>query len=698
MLQVLEKVFGRKTLGPNDKLKSVEDQTPDEKKLIGYVRQKVEEIRSSAARSAHEATWMQNTAYLLGYDNVYYDANAKTFRTVANTAPTSGAQKKTKVFVNTILPTVQNRLSRLCKNRPRYDVRPNSPDSEDKDAASLSLQVLNFYWEKLKINQKRIRLYMWIQQCGYAFVKTGWDPCAGERLVDPENPKEWIYEGDIKAEILSPFESFVDPLCQDEFDDALYFIHAKVRRLDYFRSSYERGYLVKEEETWLMSLQYENRINTANSQSSPGSGAQPQANSAIELTYYEKPTKTSPKGRFVVVANGVLLENKGLQIDEIPVSKFDDIVIAGKFDSEAIITHLKPVSDQFNRIVSKRADFFNKLMAGKYIAPRSARLSSESLTDENGEVLEYTPRPNAAEPKAMVMPNMPAYVYQETKEFKEMHYDISGIGEISRGTLPSAGIPAIGMQFLQEQDSTRIGVEVEQHEFAWAAVGRHILKFANQYVKSDRVLKMTNRNQGYVVKKWNGDRLKNHFDVIVISGSTLPNSKVLARQEILNLYDRGLLGNPADPKVVEHVLSLLEYGDIQEVWVDFSLDMKQIKEKITAIEEGEAPEPSEFDNHELVILEFNRYRKSDKYKTFSPEKKAAFNGVMEWHIQALMRLSNPGIATGEKLKQEEEQVMGSIMQNPDQINPLLQAEDSVAETQSQMVQNDIPNVVSGGEQ
>lgn len=684
MIQLLDKVFGKRGIAPGEKLRDIDDQSQDEKQLVNYVRQKLEERRGTPGRVAHEATWMQNTAYLLGYDQVYYDTNTKAFRTAANITGRGVANQKTRLYVNTILPTVQNRLSRLCKVPPKYDVRPNSPETEDEDAATLSLQVLNFYWEKLKLNNKRIRLYMWIQQCGYAFGQTSWDDCAGERMYNPDDQSEWIHEGDVRFDIRSPFEIFEDPLCKDEFEDAIDIIAARVKDLEYFRERYDRGYLVKEEDAWLLSLQYEGRLNTLSPQAPYAGNTQTQMkNSAIEIVLYERPSKRYQNGRMVVVASGVLLANKDLPINEIPFAKFDDIVVAGKFASEAIITHLRPVADQYNRIVSKRADFLNKLLAGKYIADRRSRLDQEAITDENAEVILHTGREGVNPPQAVQPPTIPSYAYQESEEFRNMHYDISGIGEISRGTLPAAGIPAIGMQFLQEQDSTRIGIEVEQHEHAWATVGRHILKFVNKYVKSDRLLKMSDRNQGYVVKKWKGESLRNHFDVHVVRGSTLPNSKVLGRQEILNLYDRGLLGMQGDPKVVEKVLAWLDYGEVQEVWVDHSLDMKMIREMLEKIEENQVPDAHELDNHDLVIAEFNRYRKSDKFKRFTPEQKAIFWGVVEWHIQALVSMMNPDIAADNKMKTEGDQVMQSIQKNPGLIQPYLEAEEEMMSTVDQ---------------
>jgi hypothetical protein len=201
---VFDKLFGDNNVRPES---SRSEQTDDEVKLCGFVKNKVEDSRMSSARTTSEGIWMTNTAYLLGFDGVFYDTTLRQFRTVSKG---SRSVRRSRVHVNKILPSVQNRLARLCKNPPKYDVRPNSSDQEDKDAARLGLQVLNMVWDMQKINQKRINLFMWVQQCGHAFLKVSWDAQMGKPMVDPET-NELDYEGDIRIDVVSPFEMFVDP-------------------------------------------------------------------------------------------------------------------------------------------------------------------------------------------------------------------------------------------------------------------------------------------------------------------------------------------------------------------------------------------------------------------------------------------------------------------------------------------------------
>ncbi len=631
-------------------LKDAAEQTSEDKALVSFVKSKLEEVRQSSARISLEGIHLTNIAYLCGFDSIYFDGTSRNFKPIATT---SQFVKRNRVHVNRILPTIQNRLARLCKNEPRWDVRPKSGDEEDKDAARLAEQVIMQLWDSLHINQKRIPLTMWLMQAGSSYLKVCWDPSMGRKQVLPKpNPDtgameyEIVAEGDIRIDVKSFFQIFPDPLAKSA-EDAMHYIEAAIRPMDYFPSQYpETGHLVKEEDCWLNSLAYEARVNSINVVSGTAGGSATQLkNSAIEISYMEKPSKKHPYGRHLVVANGVKLKDDILPIDEIPLIKFDDIVIGGKFNAESIITHLRPLQDQINKGKTMRAAWVNRMLTGKILAARGHNIAAEAFNDQSGEIIKYDHLVNTPEPHALQMPTIPQYAYEEERTLKDDINDTAGINEASRGQLPSSSIPAIGMQLLVEQDDTRIGIETEGHEHSYADLGRILLKFVDKFYETDRLLKIVGENMEYTVKKFKGSDIRENFDVHVIRGSTLPGSKVLKRQEIMNLHDRGMFGNPQDPTVVQNTMSMLEFGDEYQGWKRHSLRMAQIQRGIELIETtGQQPHDSEFDDHALWMQELNDYRISEKFDKLTPEGQQSILNLLEAHLGWIQQLTGQGSA------------------------------------------------------
>lgn len=636
-------------------LTNEQEQPEDEKQIVSFIKSRVDESRMNPARIAMESTYLTNSAYLLGYDQIYFDSKSRQYRSYASNF---SVPQRGRIHANLILPNVQNLLARLCKNPPRYDVRPNSDSQEDKDAARLAKKVIESIWEKNRINEKRQELYMLLLQGGHSWWKTCWDPCAGKHMVvKGEDGKDTLeYEGDIDSFACSALEIFPDPLAKTR-DELRYLIHAKVRKLSYFVDQYpERGHLVKEEGAWLLSIQNQLKINNMSQRGATSTIGQQMQQAAIELAYYEAPTKRYPNGRQIVTANGVLLSYKDLPIGEIPYVKFDNIKIGGKFYSESVITHMRPLQDQWNRNLRKKAEYINKGLALKILAPKGHGLHQEAMNDTT-EVVEYNPVPGGVAPTAMNVPQMPQYVFAEDTSLKAAFNEIAGVAEVSKGQMPSASIPAIGMQLLVEQDDTRIGVMTEAFENGWAMVGKHIIKYASKYFIQPRYLKEAGRDGTFQVKKFTGEQLKNSDDVIVIRGSTVPGSKILKRQEILNLYQQGMLGDPADPALREKVLGALEFGDVSEVWEDQIVDMNQIKRSIDEIKKGIEPEVYEGDNHKLHYTYKNRLRKTDEFLLMSPESQQLLLNNMEEHLKYLTEFQMGPMAPDMPLAEEMEEGM-----------------------------------------
>lgn len=654
MQDFLSKAFQKMTGGLKE-IKDVSDQPQDEINLVEHIKGKIQDVRSSGSRVAQEGIWMTNYAYLMGYDSVYYDSAARQFR---STNMSTRTINRNRLYVNKVLPTCQRRQARLTKNPPKWELRPDSSSEKSRVQARFEKNLLEYYYDKEQILEKRQDMMMGLMQCGHYYMGVCWNDEKGEFLtkekqamegmenaMSNEAMLEYEHEGDIEVDVISPFEIFVDPLATN-LREAKWAIRAKVRKIDYFRERFpERGHLVKEEGAWLLSAQYEMRIQSMTGQGPAQTGIENQMkHAAIEMIYWERPCKKYPKGRQIICANGVLLEDKELPVGEIPLSKFDDVSITGKYYSEAIVTHLRPIQDQYTRLISKRAEWTNRLLAGKYMAARGAELMQESMTDQSGEIVWYTPVPNAVNggaPVAVPLPVMPSYAYEEEDKLNAMFYDIAGEGEISRGILPAAGIPAIGMQLLLEQDETRVGTVTAQHEYALAHLSKLILMYLEEYVTNERLVKIADPNSQYIIEKWTGADLKSKHDVIVVRGSTAPQSLAVRRNEIMNLWQIGLMGDPADPQVRQKVLQQLEFGDVNAVWQDQSIDMAQIKKTMELIEMGAVPEVNELDNHALHIQEKNRFRKTDAFDQWDAEKQGILIADIEEHVQMLMKLTAP---------------------------------------------------------
>src|SRR3954470_1711876 len=271
---------------------SAHDQTEDEKQLVAFTDDRITDARTTSSRIFQEQVWMTNMAYLMGFSGYTWDAQARTYK---NSEKGQMGTIRGRSRINMIMPTCQNRLARICKAPPKYDTRPESPTTEDKDAARLGVEIIEDIWDKQKINLKRLHLGMVLQQAGYGFIKVSWDDQLGDFMLNPET-QEMDFQGDVRCEVKSPMSVYHDPMARNT-EDWGWAVEVNVRKLDYFRDRYPRGDLVKEEGAWLLSAQYELKMNELSGGSGQGNSEQQMKNAAIERVYYEKRSKKHPNGR-----------------------------------------------------------------------------------------------------------------------------------------------------------------------------------------------------------------------------------------------------------------------------------------------------------------------------------------------------------------------------------------------------------------
>jgi hypothetical protein len=90
--------------------------------------------------------------------------------------------KKPKITINKILPMVQTRRAHVLKNRPTGVVMPRTIDEEDRNAARIAQDILDYDQQHLgnwDILDGKLSLTMFVT--GNAFKKIYWDPTKGDK-------------------------------------------------------------------------------------------------------------------------------------------------------------------------------------------------------------------------------------------------------------------------------------------------------------------------------------------------------------------------------------------------------------------------------------------------------------------------------------------------------------------------------------
>jgi hypothetical protein len=207
--------------------------------------------RFSAAREVRrvfENDWVLTLAFMLGNQWIKVDSSGRIFNVGLD-------DDRVMITDNRMRPAVRTNIARMTKSNPTWQGVPKDRSDEEIQRARLREAVFEHYWRVLQM-RRRFRLALWYREgCGMAFLKTTWDPTAGDKMtvmaargngpviadnygrpLTPDRMRavapqlndqqrgqvnELLEEraitlGDVTVQLKTPFEVVVDPLATDE--------------------------------------------------------------------------------------------------------------------------------------------------------------------------------------------------------------------------------------------------------------------------------------------------------------------------------------------------------------------------------------------------------------------------------------------------------------------------------------------------
>jgi hypothetical protein len=106
--------------------------------------------------------------------------------------PTDDGDKpryRVRLVANQIAPHTMSLLSRLTKTKPTFFATPGQASYEAIKATEVAETLLDFWWDKFNLSEKREEAIMWGIICGNGFWKVSWDTSVGSSIKLMINPQ-----------------------------------------------------------------------------------------------------------------------------------------------------------------------------------------------------------------------------------------------------------------------------------------------------------------------------------------------------------------------------------------------------------------------------------------------------------------------------------------------------------------------------
>lgn len=583
--------------------------------------------------------------------------------------------------------------SYLTKTKPRSTVKPNTQDYTDKAAAKVAELCIEANYERLKDQEN----YEYGASVGLAygtvFKKDYWDNSAGSIMditpdplpiqpgaspdpsglpVDPSQvagdstigmplAPQMMPLGDAATSIIEPYRIAVDLLATD-LHTARWIMEYAIQPLAWIQDAYgknEPGYTgladtVKEEKALSGSMRrfYELKNSSgvkgdmlSRSAGTDKGGSTNLTNSAVVKEYYEKPSQEYPKGRLVVVANGVCLyagdspcegPDSG---DWHPYSDFRWELVPGRYWAKGPLDAICDLQKRLNSIDATIILTRKTMAIPQKLVPKGSGIAPGSWTGRPGQQIDFNAE--AGTPVTVPAAGVDASVFQEREQVIEEMKLLSGAMDILTGDRPPGVNAASALSLLYEVGTGKLFPMLDRWKrFVENSQKKQLKLIAKNYKEPRpeyiRILKQRNKDLAESdIDQFLGETLLDNCNVIVEAGSNVPKLEAMKQMRLQEAAQMGAI----DLQVPENRAEYQRQMGIVGFDNDVGPDLKRAEWENDCLDNillnpDKKPVVLNADDDATHILVHERRMKKPVWMELDPQVQQAYMMHVEEHVNA----------------------------------------------------------------
>ena len=629
-------------------------------KIVQWTNEQYTKIKS--ARTRVDAQWRLNLAFYYGKQYSVL-TNVPGMPEIRLATPNAPYWRARPVF-NRIRPIIRTEIAKCTAQKPTAEVVPASADEADLFAAQAAEQIWESMYSAKRIDRTLREAIFWTLITGTGFMKIYWDDAAVDEIDGTM--------GDICITAETPFHVFVPDFRIEDIEKQPFVIHVSVRDAAQLNITYAHALQGKE-----ITPNVKGTDDILSAATLDLSGQDKNVKDGV-LVYevWIKPgtVKMFPNGAMFTVAGDRLLQAYNgwpYEHKQYPFVKLTHIP-KGQFYSESTITDLISVQREYNRTRAQIIEAKNRMAKPQLMAPVGS-IDASKMTTEPGQIIFY--RPGFAPPTPLQLQPLPNYVLQELDRLNMEFDDISGQHEVSRGGAPSGVTAATAINYLQEQDDSKLSHTIAAIEAGIEKMAKHAISFAIQFWDTPRTVRVVGSSGSFDTLVLKGSDLAGNTDIRVQAGSALPTSKAAKQAFLMDLMKMGFI----DPN---KGLELMELGGVNRLYEELRVDERQAQRENLRMQTtdpklidmylslndqlaslpidpntGEPMDPNTgqpvptpdspipvntFDDHQKHIEVHNKFRKSQAFEGLSDQHKQLFELHVRSHVAGIMQSYMPG--------------------------------------------------------
>jgi hypothetical protein len=464
-------------------------------------------------------------------------------------------------------------------------------------------------------------------------------PQAGQPIVDE------IPEGEVETYVRMLFNFYWDPKAT-KLEQAQWCGEATYADLDWIDRNFpEFGPYVGQETGIDAANFFESSLLSLVGPSMQGSahqgGSQYLAHGAVLRRYEEKPSQMFPRGLLAIVANGVLLYQGDLPIQDengTPTGDFSytefkyDMVpgrFAGRTPAEDMVALQRRINGIDAQVILNRKTMLNPHV----IAPKGAGITPAMQQMRPGTWIFYNTIGTAAAPQIVPGQPLPAQIYEERQACFTSMDELAQDRRMGVQDLPQGVKSGIALNLLKEKAEEDAVPRLQRWGQTIAKRGHKRLLLVQQHYPQERTIRIMGPGSDWQVQYFKGTDLQGNTDVSVDPASLIPRSRSAEIQNIFDGIEQGLL-NPQDPVQRQKIIERLNLQDFE---TEIGPDRRRQQKENSILDQGQQVPINETDNNETHLMDILPQIKDPSFDAKSPAAKMAYMQHYQAHKMALLQ-------------------------------------------------------------
>lgn len=616
-----------------------------------------------------EQQWVENIAFFLGHQWSQFDPELRRM------VDRYRSRKKVRMVINRLLPMVLRKVASIIRGNPTWKSMPATNDYDDVAVARLVSKVLQGYWEhRLGMRKQLIKLALWTETTGTAFITPYWDKFAGPRqrfqapgegdsgplaaLLQIFGQNEEMsneingFLGDLKIDVRSPFEIAMDSGATEFGLDSQYLIDTSTVSITWLKNRFPGQKFQPDAGDAFASSRY--YIDSVTSMGEGiddymRSGAEKKQDRALFHKMWTWPTAKYPDGFYAFMVNERIVDSGPSPYDFAdnlkgpPYVIFNAIEVPGRMYGTCSLRQAISPQVALNSGRSHLEEIRRKMGNPKWMVPEGAGVQKSELTGSNpSEFVQYTP---GLKPEAYAPTGLPEWLIRLPQESRGDIDDVFSQHAATQGQQPGSVRSGSAIETLVETDAAGNLITLEDFRDGLSNVGSMCVSILSHFIQEERLIVLGGEEFEIESVVFTGKKLvgrksnipgANYFQVYTEMVSGAPLTSAGRMNLVNNLIDRQILNVQLDR---DRIFKILDLG-FEEPYLDEArADRANIRRENMMMAQLQPALVMSYDDDIQHIRGHRHFQKLPEYRSVPYDGRVMFERHIQGHqYRLLMRI------------------------------------------------------------